>query len=293
LTTVAASLVFLPRIAAVGVPEGLWAILLPVTGLFALYGSFSWISAANELEGRPFWILGMAALSLAAAIRGQPHSSLVWGEMLVFSGGLLFLYSARNQYLFLLPLLSVLSAASLPFTPTWYSGQFYASPFNIWNLVFLTSHAFLLGGIVRHSLHPGDDLSQVDRWVWVIYPTGLLVMVVSHFLAGWLGGTLLGNESWPIKMGTILPGVIVLGMLLLILFLGSRGVRLPRGFQVLFRRLFSLTWFYNILGWLFRLVERGIAFITTVLEGEGGILWALLLLTLLMAFVSQLKLTGG
>jgi len=55
---------------------------------------------------------------------------------------------------------------------------------------------------------------------------------------------------------------------------------------------FSLTWFYAFLGWLFRLVERGIEFITTVLEGEGGILWALLLLTLLVAFLSQLGLAG-
>jgi hypothetical protein len=286
-------LVLLPRVAAIGVPESQSAMLLALTGLVALFASISWISAVNELEGRTYWILGMAALSLAAAIRGQPLSSLVWGVMLVFTGGLLFLYSARNRYLSLIPILSVLSAAALPFTPTWLGGQFYGPPFSLWHLIFLTSHALLLGGIVRHSLRPGESLSQVERWVWVIYPAGLLLMLVSHYLSGWLGGTLLGNGSWAIKLTTIIPGLIVLGLVTLVLFLVSRGFHLPMRLQAAFRSMFSLTWFYALLGWLFHLVERGIAFITTVMEGEGGILWALLLLTLLMAFLSQLGLAGG
>lgn len=293
MATVATSLVFLPRVAAIGVPESQSAILLALTGLVALYASFSWISAANELDGRPYWVLGMAALSLAAAIRGQPLSSLAWGLMLVFTGGLLFLYSARNRYLLLIPILSIMSAATLPFTPTWYVGQFYGPPFGFWHLVFLISHALLLGGIIRHSLRPGEILSQVERWVWVIYPAGLLLMLVSHYLAGWLGGTLLGNENWAIELTTIIPGLVILGLFALVLFLEWRGFHLPQRLQVIFRSMFSLTWFYTILGWLFRLIERGIAFITTVLEGEGGILWALLLLTLLMAFLTQLGLAGG
>jgi hypothetical protein len=293
MATVAASLAFLPRVAAIGVPEGQWAILLALASLFALYAGFSWISAANELEGRTYWILGMAALSLAAAIRGQPLPSLVWGVTLVFTGGLLFLYSARNRYLSLIPILGALSSAALPFTPTWLGGQFYGPPFSLWHLVFLISHALLLGGIIRHSLRPGESLSQVERWVWVIYPAGLLLMLASYFLSGWVGGTLLGNEIWAIKLTTIIPGVIVLGLVALVLSLESRGAHLPLQLQSTFRSMFSLNWFYAFLGWLFRMVERGIAFITTILEGEGGILWALLLLALLMAFLSQLELAGG
>ena len=293
MATVAASLAFLPRVAAIGVPEGQSAILLALTGLAALYAGFSWISAANELEGRPYWVLGMAALSLAAAIRGQPLPSLVWGVTLVFTGGLLFLYSARNRFLSSMPLLSVLFSAALPFTPTWLGGQFYGPPFSFWHLVFLLSHALLLGGVIRHCLRPGESLSQVERWVWVIYPTGLLLMLVSHFLSSWVSGTLPGNETWAIQLTTIIPGAIVLGLVALVLFLESRGFHLPLQLQSTFRSVFSLTWFYALLGWLFRTVERGIEFITSVLEGEGGILWALLLLTLFMAFLSQLGLAGG
>jgi hypothetical protein len=118
-------------------------------------------------------------------------------------------------------------------------------------------------------------------------------MVVSHFLSGLVGATLIGDESWAIQLTTIIPGAIVLGLVALVLFLESRGFHLPVQLQSIFRSVFSLNWFYALLGWLFRTVESGIKFITTVLEGEGGILWALLLLTLLMAFLSQLGLAGG
>ena len=293
MTTVATSLVFLPRLAAAGVLESQSVLLNIVIGVIALYAGFSWISAVNELEGRAFWILGMAALSLAAAIRGQPLPTLVWGVMLVFSGGLLFLYSARNRVLLLLPLLGVLGAVALPFTPTWYAGQFFGPPFSLWQVVYLISYALLLGGMLRHSLQPREDLVQMERWVWVIYPLGLLLMVVSHYLAGWLGGTLLGDANWPINLGTVLPGLILLGLVMLVQFLVLRGFLMPQRWQATFGRVFSLIWFYNILGWFFTLIEKAFAFITTVLEGDGGILWALLLLTLLMAFLSQLGLAGG
>lgn len=293
MTTVAASLVFLPRLAAIGVPESQSAVLHFVLGVVALYAGISWISSANDLDGRAFWILGMAALSLAAVIRGQPLPALVWGVTLIFLGGLLFLYSARNQYLLLLPLLGVLSAAALPYTPAWYGGQFYGPPLSLWQLVYLISHALLIAGMVRHSLRPGEHLAQMERWVWVIYPLGLMLMLGSYYLSGWLGGTLLGDANWAISIGTVLPGLIVLGLVMVVLSLVSRGFHISERVLVFLRRIFSLTWLYSILGWFFTLIERAFAFITTVLEGDGGILWALLLLTLLMAFMSQLGLAGG
>jgi hypothetical protein len=280
-------------VAAIGVPPNQSAVLQLLIGVIALYAGFSWISAANELEGRAFWILGMAALSLAAVARGQPLPALVWGVVLIFSGGLLFLYSARNQFLFLLPLLGVLSAITLPFTPTWSAGQFYGPPFNLWQLFYMITHALLLGGMVRHSLRPGEELGQMERWVWVIYPLGLMLVLVSHYLAGWLGGTLLSDANRPVNLVTVLPGLVVLGLVTLVLFLVSRGFHMSQRLLVTLRRVFSLTWLYTILGWFLNLIERGFAFLTTVLEGEGGILWALLLLTLLMAFLSQLGLAGG
>lgn len=293
LTTVAASLVLLPRVASAGVQQEQAAILLLLTSLAAIYSGYSWFNSTNELEGRPFWILGLAALSLAAAIRGQPLASLAWGSALIFTGGLQFLYSVRSRYLLVLPLLSVFSSASLPFTPTWYAGQIYSSPYSVWQIVFIISQALLLGGVVRHSMRSVGELSRVERWVWVIYPIGLIMILFSQYLASWLGGTLLGGAGWEIGFGTMLPGIMGLVLTGLWLLWARKIPRVPKQVVAIFDKVFSLGWFYFLLAWLFRLTGQALSFITAVLEGEGGILWALLLLVLLIAFLSQRGFSGG
>jgi len=293
LTTVAASLVLLPRVASAGVQENQAGILLLLTALAAIYSGYSWFNSTNELEGRPFWILGWAALSLAAAIRGQAFASLAWGSALIFTGGLQFLYSFRSRYLLILPLLGFLSTATLPFTPTWLGGQMYSSPFNVWQIAFIISQALLLRGIIRHSLRSVDELRRVERWVWVIYPTGLLLILLSQYLASWLGGSLFGNSDWEIGFGTTIPGVIVLAFSALWLLWAQKVRPMPKWVVTIFDKVFSLGWFYSLLAWLFRLTGQALSFISAVLEGEGGILWALLLLVLLIAFLTQRGFSGG
>ncbi len=46
---------------------------------------------------------------------------------------------------------------------------------------------------------------------------------------------------------------------------------------------FRLDWFYQLIAFLYRLVRGIVRFLTVLLEGEGGVLWALLLLTLLLS----------
>jgi hypothetical protein len=106
LVPAAASLVLLARIAVSGVSANLEALFLGISGATALYAGFSWLIAPDELEGRPYWMLGMASLSLAATVRGQPGASQAWGIAMLLSGALLFLFSARTRSLLILPLLS-------------------------------------------------------------------------------------------------------------------------------------------------------------------------------------------
>ena len=99
LVPAAASLVLLVRTAYTGVPDPWRPYLLALVGLSALYGAILWFTASDELSGRPFWILGMIAFVVASAVCGVPEASLAWGLACIFSGGLLFLLSARHPQL--------------------------------------------------------------------------------------------------------------------------------------------------------------------------------------------------
>jgi hypothetical protein len=67
------------------------------------------------------------------------------------------------------------------------------------------------------------------------------------------------------------------------------SAHLPHRLVQISQKLFSLRWFYDLLGISLRILIRFVRQLTAILEGEGGILWVLVLLALLVA----LLLRGG
>ena len=289
----AASLVLLTRTAAAGVSSSLTPYILGFAGLAAIYASVSWVSADDELSGRPFWILGGAALSIAAAAREQPTASLAWGIATLLSGGLLFLLTARHRLLRIFIFLGLLGFTALPFTAAWDGVNLYAAPVTPILAVFIFSEALLLIGYARYAMQTGPSLIGVERWVWLIYPWGLALLPLSHYIITYLGRTGTTNQdfSFPSLMASW-PGLLTLGIAGAAVIWMRRGGRFhPRVVRAI-RSGFSLNWLYRLLWGLYGSLGRLVAFVNLILEGEGGILWALLILTLLFSLLAQSGLGG-
>ena len=256
--------------------------LLALSGLAALYAAAAWVFAPDELSGRPAWLLAMASFSVASAVKGQPSASLAWGIAALFSGGLLFLSSTRDRRLSWLTLLGILGFSALPFTPAWNGARLFDPPFHPLLLLFLISLALLILGYTRHTLRPWRSLDGVERWVWVIYPFGLALLILTHFAFGlWTNP---GLENAPQAGWWAGPAVLVLAGLLVLWI--RRGLSLERYPLALADSIFSLNWLYGGLWFIYHRVRLLTGFITDVLEGEAGILWALLLLVLLLALLA-------
>lgn len=295
LVPAAASLVLLVRVATVGIPANpavpiLGPAILAFAALAALYGSLLWAVAEDEIAGRAFWILGLAGLAVAAAVRGQPEASLAWSIALLLSGGLLFLASTRHNRLRWLLLLGLIGLSSLPYTPAAAQAGLYAPPLGISSLAFLLAQVLLLAGYVRHALRPGHPIPGAERWVRVIYPWGLALLPLAHILIAWYNRSPApaGREL----LAQVWPGLAALGMLLLLIAAANRGLRLPGRPIAALQQIFSFGWLYRLLWGSFHLVRRAAAFINMTLEGEGGLLWTLLLLTLLLSLFAQVR-PGG
>ncbi len=287
LAAAAASLTLTARTAAVGLPETQAPLLTLLLGTVTVFAGFSWLGAANDLDGRPFWILGMAGLSLAAAARGQGQAALAWGLALSFSGGLLFILSAQRRRLLPLALLGLLGSAGLPFTPSGAAMGLYSPPLNGWLLFFLLTHAALLAGYLRHALRPGDLPEGLERWVWVVYLGGLILLPLAHFLAAWqLGPTPLESLAalpWLVWIGA----AVTYGLVFALAAWMRRGLSAPQPVRVALGWFFSWRWIYPLLWQAYRAGDRVSALISTALEGEGGVLWTLLILVLMLTFVLQ------
>jgi hypothetical protein len=257
--------------------------LLTLAAIAALYAGWMWLRSSDEILGRPFWVLGMASLSVAASLRGNPNGSIAWGVMLILGGGLLFLYSARQRSTIWLPLLGIWGLSALPFSlsaTVWHTGNQ-----NSWLFVipFLPAQALLMAGFIRHTLHPGEtSLVLKERWTKILYPTGLVLLaaiVVLLGLWGWDGAASFG-QWW----AAIISDVLAAGFTVLALNVLVHSASASSSSQ--WTRILRLELLYHVLTAIYGFWRKIANIITSSLEGEGGLLWSLLLLTLILSVLS-------
>jgi hypothetical protein len=283
LTSAATSLVLLARLPASAIDARYVPYLLGFIAVAALYGGWKWLFAKDELNGRPYWIIGMSALSIAAALRGNPAGSAAWGVALVLFGGISFLYSARQIWFTgILAALGIFLMA-LPYTLTasGWVGDF-PLPFLFWPL-FIAAHIMLVAGYIRHLFHAGEiQFSELPRWAQASYPMGLGLMGVTVLIPafwGWPGALQLG--SWIVAtVLAILAGLVVFAIFRYGSFTPSQSsapieYRASR-YAVIQDAIITGLWA------AYRAVGRLFGYIANLLEGDGGLLWTLLLLVLLI-----------
>jgi hypothetical protein len=294
LASPASSLVLLARMPATAVAGNLVPYLLLFAAMAALYGAAMWFWAENELRGRPYWVIALAGIAFSCAIRGESHAVITWGVVMILAGGLIFLFSARNKLMMTIPLIGCLTISGLPFTPavSGWNGIFYGS-FNILSVGFLAAYVFLLLGYLRFSLQGGESIVDMERWIQVIYPFGLVLSVLALWtigIIGWKGSFTIG--LW--WAGLISTALTAAGLFWILRGSQSRFGKIAeqKWLVILARRLgrfladlVRLGWLYSVLKVLYRLIQQMVMALTTIFEGDGGILWAILLLTLLISMI--------
>jgi hypothetical protein len=58
------------------------------------------------------------------------------------------------------------------------------------------------------------------------------------------------------------------------------------------KEIISFSWMYRLLWWIYHTIRRATYLVSDILEGSSGILWALLLLTLVISLIAQIR-SGG
>ncbi|MDD5370064.1 MAG: hypothetical protein PHQ40_13345 [Anaerolineaceae bacterium] len=293
----ASALAMLARLPDRLVPLEWMPSLLTLTVIAALFSSLMWITASDEIDGRPYWMIGFAALAVACVIRSDSAGSMAWGTVLLLPGGLLFLYSARSPRLSFWWILGLWGLSGVPYSPAasgWH-GLLIAGPLpELGGLFFISVLLFMLG-YARQALRPGDSLGTMEPWVRGIYPLGLSVIPVVQVIqviAGWPGS----REPGVWWAGVIASALLATSLVLrifqpawmpilttspMVAWVNPLFGGLLRGFNALFR----LEWFYRLIWLALTGLGKVIDGLTAILEGDGAVLWALLLLTLVITFL--------
>jgi hypothetical protein len=300
LVPVASALALLGRLPSGSVPDSWVPILMALAILAVFYSGVMWLKAPDELIGRPYWFIGWAALSLICVINGSASESTAWGVAAILPGSLLFLFSAREKQIYFIPVLGFIGLTGLPFTPAasgWHG--LLGSGFSIISLLIILSVSMLILGYIRHSMRSGDQMTKVERWARVTYPLGLLVFVVADYLLGLWGWP--GSRTVGVWWAGLLTGILVslagygyyrrseitLQVQGLTIFGSPLVLNSVKNYFNRMMSILRLDWFYKILIWVFRAVGDTLEGATRILEGDGGVLWAFVIMSLLTSLLLQ------
>lgn len=268
------------------IPAGsLLSIFTPFLMIFAIvaavYGGWMWMRAPDELNGRPYWIIGVAALSIVSALSGNPLGTVSWGCALILAGGALFLASVQQAWLNRALLVGAFSLSSLPFSLTasaWTIGPGIYIPFGI------LAQAMLISGYIRHALRPGEreSLEAQPNWTRSIYPSaiGLLIALqVLLGLIGWDGARRIGGWQY----------AVFASLLTLSLVWATPRFRLlnPTRAHWVVPMSPSSSGLYGFLWNIHNALGRLNQALISALEGDGGVMWILLFMVLFISLMKQ------
>lgn len=285
MVSAASSLILLARIPPGSVGPLFTSILLMLVSLAGVYGGWMWLRAPDDLTGRPYWLIGMGALAIAATLRSNPVGAAAWGCALILSGSALFLFSEPNKWLTRALFIAVFSISTLPFSVSalgWVNGGtgfWLAFPF------LLLAHAMLMAGFIRHVQRSTTRTPNEDKPIWGknVFPIGIAMLLLTMLI--------LGSYGWD---GAMRSGNWFLGILVSILTIGliwlSPRLRILNPVRAHWVKPESASWFewgYRALWSLYRQMGALANSFLGMLEGESGIMWTLLFLVLFITIFTQ------
>lgn len=278
-----ALLIQLPAATNISGPLMFVAILSTVA---AIYGAAMWATAANELAGRQYWVLSLAGIGMLSAMQGQTGVVVAAAAMLITVGGFLFVFTTKERKHLPLFLLVLLSMTGLPFTP--YAGL-WEGGMSFIRLIQVISFAVLILGTFRLYTKKEEKKLVQENWISFFSTAGLIVLGLTPWLTlVWSKGLLKLSAGWWFSL--ILLGLLAAGFVLRVVFLNrlnksDRATQLMRDMAVIgarsIRTFFRFDWLYSVFEWFYHQLQILVGLFEGVLEGEGGILWALVFLALL------------
>ena len=278
-----ASIVLLGRIAHVGITGFWFLIIMILSTVLAIFSAVFWLQADNELDGQIYWISGISAFALAAASQGLQNASTAWGLAMIFSGGLLFLLSKSHIRLIPLFALGVFSISGLPLSPTWEgAAQIFSLPWSF-RVFFIIAQALMMVGYLRFALLTKSNQDGFERWMWFVYPIGLAILPITNIGLFYVM-RMFGYQNISLQTPGWWGGLISFG-LAVIIFVKYRYKSISFH-PFLSRFVYVISWISRSFWWGYQAFGRLLYAVTRILEGDGSILWALLILILLTVTIN-------
>jgi hypothetical protein len=252
----------------------------------AIWGAYRWAMGSNESYGFQELLLAFGGMVGYLYLTGAGIAIVYWLIFMLMPIGWLFLYSDRDQRIYLFWFLCLFMMSGLPFSLTYQGLKIFLINSNSIDLLLITLPLILvIGGYIKHASKKRGKFNYLEPWYQVFYLIGLFLPLISMSAVTLKNTRLLADEfsGWWI-------GAVVLSLSIMVYFYQvksenqviqlkkNRELRVgnfsisSHGMQIISEKIYFF--FENIL-----------TFISKLFEGAGGILWAVVFLALFLTIL--------
>ncbi len=245
------------------------------------------VIGSNKEDGLD-WQLLLGSIFIAEFLYGFSSTGIYFVLTAIPIFIIFFLDVLDSRFLFVLSLAALFGFSGLPFTPNDSGLAGFSLTGTVPGYLFLFPCMVFFAGmfnqiITKHSITSGIT----ERWLLVVSPLGILITVfsiwiISYFWTGDTNGFVLSIQALIMTIGGL--AIFTAKRFGLLSFLDFALIRLKQ-FEITFgengKRLFKSAYFGNI-------IQFPNKFILGIFEGDGGILWAILCLVLVITIIRTL-----
>ncbi len=209
-----------------------------------------------------------------------------WLPALFMTGTFALFYSHRNPATVIFPLLMAVVVSGLPYSLDSFGGRGFLNDASLLSVIFSIIPLILyLSGFVRKSMAERNDFNSLESIYQLVFLSGLMIMILSGELIAFkfINGSRVELSLW-------WAGVIVVLFTSVLVFLTRQEIRVfPLKTRLnnssIEMRILSLNWLFDLGQGLKNRLRNFVSGFSRLLEGSGGLLWALVFLVLILSIL--------
>lgn len=279
------NLFLLTQISFAGISPILELILKIGFSLAAIFSAWKWNIGKNSQSNLSYFFTSIAFIAGFMFVTSN-QLGLQFFLLSIINLIWLFFYTERSKGLLVIAFLNLISLSGLLYTINYAAYHYFLHGNQIINAItFAITTALILAGIIHFLQMPGGKFDSLDNINQAVYSAGLLFPIgVVLFVSVNTFKNLNPIYAWP----GILQIALSIGLFILfrkykkdeVQSTGKPGLG-KRSHDALstLERTFSAS---------FRLLGTGLQFAARLFEAEGGILWSIVFLSLLISIISAL-----
>lgn len=257
--------------------------------ILIIFSSIQWALQKDNNYSLHFLLLYEAGVFIFLYFSGAAQYITFLLVILTISILWLLFFTHRSKSLVIFPVISTFFVTGLPLSITAFGSRgFVGNGISVGLIVFLSSQILLIYGYIKRAYAQNEKFYELEIWYQVAYLIGLFLPFLSAAAIIFFSKTTMPIEFqyWWIGLIVVLLAVIGYFFSGKLFFRKNSEEFMPQTRSIIILRFLSFEWLFNSFTFLESKVWGFVNGFSGLMEGEGGIMWALVFLILIFSLLT-------